>query len=180
MDHCPKKVTNMNSKIVFKEQQKFRQWWLWLILIFVAADTLWVTIREFKSNQGDTFEHIILPLILLVLSGSVIFFILSIKLETEIKEDGIYVRLFPIHRGFRFYPWNSIAQAYARTYKPLAEYGGWGLRGLGNNRALNIAGKEGLQLIMLDGRKLLIGTQKPQEITDVLLLIPEMTNKHHS
>lgn len=170
----------MNSRILFKETQKFRQWWLWLILVFVMGDSLWITVNELKSGQGDTFERVLLPLILLLLPMSIIFFILSIKLETEIKEDGIYVRFFPIHKQFRFYNWEAIEQAYVRTYKPVAEYGGWGLRGFGNNRALNIAGKEGLQLIMQDGRKLLIGTQKPKEIADVLLLIPEMTNKHHS
>jgi hypothetical protein len=170
----------MNSRILFKEQQKFRQWWIWIILVLVGVNSLWVTIHEFKSGQGDIWDHIMLPFILLLLPASVIFLMLFIKLETEIKDDGIYVRFFPIQKRFRFYSWDSIAEVYVRTYKPLAEYGGWGLRGSGNNRALNIAGKEGLQLIMQDGRKLLIGTQKPQEITGVLLLIPEMTNKHHS
>lgn len=170
----------MNSKMLFKETQRFRQWWLWLILVFVAADSIWVMVHEFTSNQGDVVDHIIVPFILLLLPAAVIFFILYIKLETEIKEDGIYVRLFPIHKRFRFFAWDGIVQAYVRTYKPLSEYGGWGLRGWGNNRALNISGKEGLQLIMKDGRKLLIGTQKPQEISDALLLIPEMKDKQHS
>jgi hypothetical protein len=170
----------MNNKILFKETQKFKQWWLWLILIVVTANSMWVTIYEFRSNQGDILEYIVLPLILLLIPLSIILFILFIKLETEIKEDGIYVRLFPIHKQFRFYAWEVIEQAYVRTYKPLQEYGGWGLRGFGNNRALNISGKEGFQLIMQDGRKLLIGTQRPQEIAAVLLLIPEMKNKHHS
>jgi hypothetical protein len=169
----------MSSRILFKETQKFRQWWLWLILIFVAADILWVTVHELKSSQGDAFERM-MPLILLLIPISVILFILSIKLETEIREDGIYVRFFPIYKQFRFYTWEAIEQAYVRTYKPLAEYGGWGLRGFGNNRALNISGKEGLQLVMKDGRKLLVGTEKPQEIAEALLLIPEIKGKHHS
>jgi hypothetical protein len=55
-----------------------------------------------------------------------------------------------------------------RKYKPLLEYGGYGIRGFGNNRALNIAGKTGLQLIFKDGRKLLIGTQKGLEMIEML------------
>jgi hypothetical protein len=164
------------GEILFKETQRFRQWWLWLILIFVAANSLWVMIHEFRSGQGDTLDRIVLPLLLLLLPASVIFFMLYIKLETEIKEDGMYVRFFPLHKQFRFFAWEEIEQAYVRTYKPLLEYGGWGLRGFSNNRALNISGKEGLQLMMKDGRKLLIGTQKPQEISEVLLLIPEVKN----
>lgn len=52
----------------------------------------------------------------------------SFKLQTVIKTDGIYVRFFPIHIAFRKYSWDKLSKVYVRTYSPLAEYGGWGLR----------------------------------------------------
>ena len=55
-----------------------------------------------------------------------------------------------------------------REYKPIMEYGGWGIRGFGSNRALNIKGKIGLQLVFKNGQKLLIGTQKADEIVKIL------------
>jgi len=55
-----------------------------------------------------------------------------------------------------------------RKYKPLLEYGGYGIRGFGNNRALNISGNTGLQLVFKDGRKLLIGTKKGHEMIEML------------
>jgi hypothetical protein len=42
----------------------------------------------------------------------------------------------------------------------------------GKNRALNVSGSFGLQLVMKDGAKMLIGTQKPQELEDFLKSLP--------
>jgi hypothetical protein len=58
-----------------------------------------------------------------------------------------------------------------RTYQPLKEYGGWGLKGTSKNRAYNMSGKEGLQLELKDGRRVLIGTRKPADIEVALKLI---------
>lgn len=158
----------MDSKILFKETQKFRQWWLWLILAYVLCDALWITIKGINTDKHYTFEHTGLPLLLLILPVALFLFILSIKLETEIKDDGIYARFFPIHKHYRYYPWTEIEKVYIRHYNPIMEYGGWGLRGFGKNRALNVSGNQGLQLMMKDGRKLLIGTRKPEYVNQLL------------
>ncbi|MGK0329715.1 MAG: hypothetical protein ACJAXF_003214, partial [Polaribacter sp.] len=60
-----------------------------------------------------------------------------------------------------------------RTYLPISEFGGWGLRGgfffnKGKEKAVNISGNIGIQLILKSGKKLLIGTQKESEAKSVL------------
>lgn len=166
----------MEHEILFRETQKFRQWWLWLIIIFCAGDTIWITISQLSSHKGYSFENTVLPLLILLLPLALFGFIFSVKLETEIKRDGVYVRFFPIHRTFRYYPRAEMLQAYVRTYRPLLEYGGWGLRGLGANRALNISGNQGLQLVMKGGLKLLIGTRQPEKMETALSSTPELKN----
>jgi hypothetical protein len=94
----------------------------------------------------------------------------ALRLETIIKKDGIYVRFFPLTLSFNFYDWNKIESLQIRTYNSLQEYGGWGLR-MGpkdKGEALNISGNQGLQITFKNNRKLLIGTQKPIELTSVL------------
>lgn len=53
------------------------------------------------------------------------------------------------------------------------DYGGWGFRfGLfGKGRALNVSGNKGIQLVLTDGTRLLIGTNKPDEARQALQLI---------
>ncbi|MES2389410.1 MAG: hypothetical protein V4543_15515, partial [Bacteroidota bacterium] len=64
---------------------------------------------------------------------------------------------------------DKTAKAYIRTYSPMGEYGGWGIRyGINKGWLYNVSGNMGLQLELLDGKKVLIGTRKPDEIIAAL------------
>lgn len=156
----------MENHILFTETQRIKQWWLWLILIFINGMNVWVLIKKYiyKEPFTNTPYHSytgaeIATLITLLVT--VLFLIM--KLETVIKTDEIEVRFFPFHLSFRQYPSNTIESAFVRTYKPLAEYGGWGIRIGFAGKAFNVSGSYGIQLIFKDGRKLLVGTQKQTE-----------------
>ena len=155
----------MKQNPVFYEKQSFRQWWLWLIIIFLIGITIFnyfENSEEFATSEIAISSGVFLLIFLL-------FFL--IKLETKIDELGIRVRLFPFHLQFKYYPWKTIEQAYIREYSPITEYGGWGLRqGLfGKGKAYNISGNIGLQIVFTNRKKLLIGTQKSEEIRTFLL-----------
>ena len=49
-----------------------------------------------------------------------------------------------------------------RQYKPLKEYGGWGIKyGMGRvGKAYNVKGNIGMQLELKNGQKVLFGTQR--------------------
>ena len=55
-----------------------------------------------------------------------------------------------------------------RTYRPVRDYGGWGIRWGRDGKAYIIVGNEGLQLLLGDGEKILIGSQRPQELEAAL------------
>jgi len=162
----------MENEILFKETQKFRQWWFWFILIGINGLFLYGVFKQVVGGHqfGDK------PMSntdLLITSGLVLLLtilFINFRLDTQIKKDGIYVRFFPFHLAFKHYTWDKISKSFVRQYSPIAEYGGWGLRlGIfGNGKALNVSGNKGLQLEFLDNKKLLIGTQKPDEITETL------------
>lgn len=50
------------------------------------------------------------------------------KLHTQLAADGVRVRVAPLQSEWRFTPWAAVRRAYVRTYAPLREYGGWGIR----------------------------------------------------
>ncbi|HXR83427.1 MAG TPA: hypothetical protein VN722_03900 [Hanamia sp.] len=162
----------MNKEILFSETQRFKQWWLWIILIGVNVLMFYgVYSQVIEGHQfGDKPMNNSQILIGTGISLSVTFFILSFRLGTQIKSDGIYVRLFPLQFSYKFFPWNSLLKCYVRKYNAIAEFGGWGLRlGLfGKGTAYNISGNKGLQLEFTNGKKLLIGTQKTEELTEVI------------
>ena len=49
-----------------------------------------------------------------------------------------------------------------REYKPIKEYGGWGMKQgkKGVGKAYSVSGNIGLQLYLTNGKKVLIGTQR--------------------
>ena len=160
----------MTKKIIFKERQKFNQWWIWPFFVLTTGLFLYGCVQQliYKIPFGDnsTSDSGLIFGTIAISSISALFFVF--RLETNITEEAISVRFFPLHLKFRKYLWTEIETAEVRKYKPLLEYGGYGIRGFGNNRALNIAGKTGLQLIFKDGRKLLIGTQKANQLIEML------------
>jgi hypothetical protein len=92
------------------------------------------------------------------------------RLITRITDEGIYVRFIPFHFKEQFFAWDSLESAQVRTYSPLREYGGWGIKyGFnGQGKVNNVSGDQGLQLVFKSGDKLLIGTQMPTEIQSAL------------
>ena len=65
-------------------------------------------------------------------------------------------------------PLTEIVHADAVSYHPIRDYGGWGIRGLGRRRALNMRGDQGVLVTRTDGSTLLVGSQKPRELLAVL------------
>jgi hypothetical protein len=162
----------MENGVLFSEKQRFKQWWIWTILIGVNTLMLsFVFIQVVKGKIIGDYPATNGQLITAAgISLLITFFILSFRLDTQIKTDGIYVKLSPLQTSFRFFPWNSLQKCYVRKYSPIAEYGGWGWRfGLfGKGVCYNISGNQGLQLEFMNGKKLLIGTQKPKAVSEVV------------
>ncbi|OJX55674.1 MAG: hypothetical protein BGO88_01795 [Flavobacterium sp. 38-13] len=162
----------MADEILFTERQRFRQWWLWFILLGINGLFLFGVIKQVVGGEpyGDKPMSNTGLIITTALTVFLTFLFVSFRLETIIRKDGIYVRFFPFHLKFRHYAWETLTKCYVRQYAPIAEYGGWGLRYgfMGKGKALNVSGNKGLQLEFTDNKKLLIGTNKPDELTEIL------------
>lgn len=164
--------------MIFKEKQKFTQPWLWVLLIFIGILVYGVFGFAFYKQiiQGQPFgNHPMNNYAFIIFS----FFILSIvtlifllfgfgNLTTIIDKNEISLRFFPFHLSFRKFPWSSIERFEIISYKPISEYGGWGIRYGNKGKAYNVRGNVGLQLYFKNGKRILIGTQKSSELSDFL------------
>jgi hypothetical protein len=163
----------MNT-IDFKETQRFKIWWAWLavaalnILFIYAIMQQLVLGKPFGSKPAPGYILVIVELFLLLL----LFFLMSIKLKTRITDAGIYYRFYPFQFKETTIEWHELRDAYMRQYNSFLEFGGWGIRyGRPNvGRAINTSAScsEGLQLQFADGKLLLIGTRRPQEIQEII------------
>ena len=156
---------------VFKETQRFTQTWFIVLMAISLIVPLILIIKEYLKEDSDfTTKGFVLTLSVLILSIAPIFFF---KLITRIDEKGIHYQFFPFHFKNKIISWQEINSAYVRTYDPIGEYGGWGLKGgflwnKSKGTAINVSGDIGIQLELKKGKKILIGTQKKQEAKNAL------------
>ena len=162
----------MQTDIIFSEKQYFRQTWVWLVIAPVNLLFLLGLVSQvgFGKTFGDKPMSNQELIVATALSFLPLLLFLLLKLETLIRCDGIYYRFVPFQWTFRKITWESTEKIYVRKYNPLREYGGWGLRTgfTGKNGAFNVSGDQGLQIEFKNGKKFLIGTQKPKEMTELL------------
>jgi len=120
-----------------------------------------------NSPFSDAGLISITAVIFLVNLGTILLF-LSARLETEVRSDGVFYRFFPFHRSFHCVAMESVRRFYAKTYSPIREYGGWGIRrkwpGTGYGLAFNVSGNQGVLFEFSNGSTLLIGSQKAEEL----------------
>ena len=151
---------------VFKETQQFTQWWLWALNLGILLIPIYGIVRQvfLKKSFGDNPMPDIGLFVFLFFMILFNYFFLILKLETTIDEKGIHYRFYPLKPTLKTTDWNTINKVYIRKYNPVLEYGGWGIK----RGARNVKGNIGLQLELKNGKKLLIGTQKKEEMERVL------------
>ncbi|MAZ72978.1 MAG: hypothetical protein CMC70_07500 [Flavobacteriaceae bacterium] len=156
---------------IFTENQKFNQWWVLLLIygLFLVS-TVGIlhgiaTISE--ENLADFFIGIVPPFLILGLISAALF---TTTLKTRIDEKGIYYGFSPFQKKLQLAPWEEIEAVYIRKYKPLSEFGGWGYKFSmkGNGKVYNTKGNMGIQIVFKDGKKTLVGTQHPDEASQVI------------
>ncbi len=151
-----------NYSIKFKEEQAFRSPWLIALFAFIAVST-GVSVISLMLASKDSTALVAASSTLGILCLS-LWLLYSIKLRTEIRTDGFYYQMFPFHFKMKKIAWDEVELVKVRKYKPILEYGGWGVRfSLNSGRAYNIAGNQGIQLCLSNSKMILFGTQKPEE-----------------
>ena len=156
---------------LLREEQRFRDTRLGLLLFGSAALELTLPVFILREVLGDPSRELPswgIAVIggIFVLGLLILWFAIVGGLDTEILAGGIAVQFRPLTKR-HFYRWSEIESIEARKYRPIFEYGGWGIRGFRKNRAYNVSGSEGLQLVFKDGKRLLIGSQQAAALEEV-------------
>jgi hypothetical protein len=94
-----------------------------------------------------------------------------LRLDTEVRDDGLYVQFWPLHRSFRRIPFEDIEDVTVTTYSA-REFGGWawGIR-IGpsmDSVAYRVRGNDGVRVERRNGTDLFLGSQSPTELADAV------------
>lgn len=154
---------------IFHEVQRFRMWMFWLPIVIVTFVVWWQFTEQIIRGHPQGTQPV--PdwaawLLAIVFGLGFPAFALLVRLVTVVVPGELSVRLYPF-RPVRF-PLVQIKSAEARDYSPLREFGGWGIRMGPGGKAYNAYGERGVQLVLADGRRVLIGSQRADELAQVL------------
>ncbi len=155
--------------VFFREEQRFRQTWFWPLVLLPVAVTWWAFLQQiiFLRPFGDhPVPDWVVWLLVLLFGAALPWMLLATRMTVMVTNEALYIRYFPFTQ--RRIPIGEIRAFLPRTYLPLGEYGGWGVRGFARNRAYNVAGNRGVQLVLLSGNRVLVGSRRADELARAL------------
>lgn len=87
-------------------------------------------------------------------------------LTVALREDGILVHLGSVPLIRTVIPFGDIQALRSVEYRPIREFGGWGVRGTSRRRAWTARGDRAVLLELDDGREVLLGSDHPQRLEE--------------
>ena len=104
---------------------------------------------------------------------------IKMKLIVKVSETGLYFRFPPLILKEKEIRKDEIQTFSIREYKPVREYGGWGIKygKRQTGKAYNVKGNIGMQLVLKNNRKVLFGTQRADAFQRAMVKMMKENNR---
>lgn len=150
----------------FEETQMFRQPLLWIALGVVFCVS--IGLQAYFLAYGERSGSNVLALGLSMAVFLIVIVVLYIsRLDVKVDAEGLHTRFYPFELSFRDTGWSDMTGRTITTVKPM-EHGGWGLRMGSKSKAYIVSGNKGVSISLTNGRTLLVGTRRPEELAAAL------------
>jgi len=160
----------VNENLEYFESQRLSKFWLTVFAIVIFASIALIIFDVYQRTPPVDPSWTYYLGTIAIISFILICFIglVSLKLFVSVDEDGILIRYRPFLT--RLIKFEDIESAKARKYKVIREYGGWGIKGYSKNKiTYNARGDMGVEITLKDKRMIMIGSQTPDQLEEVIL-----------
>lgn len=155
---------------IFYEKQHVQIWWV-RILVSIIALSMWVGFvvqiffhTPFGNNPAPDWA--MYPLTAIIGVGLPLFFF-TIHLKTKVTEGQLLIKYSPFIT--KVYTHDDITEAIPTTFKPIREHGGWGIKySIDGVWVYTAYGNTGVELLFRDGKKIIIGSQRADELAKAI------------
>jgi hypothetical protein len=142
--------------VLFEERQRFVSRILAFVLLGLLVLATLFAWQDLRAHlQAGRQLTMFLPVLLVAV-------LLFLELRVTVQDAGVRIRMLPFAN--RTIAPAQIARWEARTYRPIREYGGWGVRFGPRGRAYNVSGTRGVELTLANGKRVLIGSQRSDDL----------------
>lgn len=160
----------MTGNVLFREIQRWRDvWWVMALVFGLAALQWWIFLVQVVRGTpvgNNPGSDMFVALTWLIFGVGFPAFFLWLHMVVEITTDAVLIKYRPFVN--RRIPVGHILRVEPRVYRPLGEFGGWGIRGWGGRVAYNVSGNTGVEITLVDGQHVMIGTQKAAELAGAI------------
>ena len=143
-------------KYLFEENQKFTQWWLWVILL------------SFPIISFGPFDENAININYVLIGFAIPFLFYLFELRLKVSAEGLHFQFFPFHFKSHIIKLEDIDKFKALEYSPLKEYGGWGIKYGFKGKAYNVSGNKGVKIFLNNGTNIMFGSKKNNELAKAL------------
>jgi len=143
----------------YHESQRFHGAILGLLVAAFVVVAVVTIVEVVAGRPAEVWLIVVGPLVVLVVAV-----LLSLShLDVDVTDEGVTIAfryVWPARRiGF-----SEIVGLEVRSYNPLLEYGGWGVRLGPKGWGYMTGGNEGVQLRLRKGLPVLIGSRRPRDL----------------
>jgi len=164
---------------LFAEDQYMRQVWLMVLLygtavlfsglVLYSGYVQFVLGKPFGNRPLSNTGLVIADAFLIVTGVILPIMVLRVQLMVRLDSAGLTLHYWPLTRRKDF-PLHHIIAWEAQDYRPFRDYGGWGIRYSLTKKqwAYTVTSSRGVLLTLADGKKIMIGSERADELAAAL------------
>ena len=123
------------------------------------------------SPADGQFSSEIAPVVAIL--GLVFLLLLAVnavftRLDVEVLDDHILIAFGPVHLVRKHIHFSEIEAVRSLTYRPLIEFGGWGIKWRPGRTAWTIRGCQAVAVTLKSGRQIYVGSEHPQRLAGAI------------
>ncbi|MEO0670049.1 MAG: hypothetical protein AAFZ99_19200 [Pseudomonadota bacterium] len=148
------------ENVLFEETQRLSP----LIILAIVAAVLVVFGLVYWRTGGALSRPV-----WMLLGGTAVFLAALVamsRMQTEVTADSVDISMFYLIS--ESIPHAQITEHQVLEYRPLREFGGWGLRYGSSGRAYSMSGSEGVRLVLDDGSQITLGSQNAEALASAI------------
>lgn len=163
----------MNERPAYVERTWAPAWvliLLWVSCLVGAGGIIWGWYTEAAAGPGLGTNPA--PTWLLMSSAGLCVVIpvfisaAASRLEVEVWADALRVAFGPVRILRKVVPYENIESVEAVTYRPIRDFGGWGVRFRPGRTAWTVRGNRAARLTLDGGKEFFIGSRFPHRLTE--------------
>lgn len=136
--------------------------WVWILVWGVCMAAAVATI------QGAGREPLSTTVTALTLGAVLLFPLLMtlcfLRFDVEVRADHLFIAFGPLHLVRKRIRYGDMESVEAVTYRPIREFGGWGIRPTGGRTAWTIRGNQAVRVVLRSGKQVYVGSRFPRRL----------------